>query len=121
MFHFIRYLQKKIKFANEEFSNFQYSELNESTERDRTRPIRSYLERKKNISSRTIPFRNRTPRSPLDLFWTNSIHTVGWSDEVHRLLLTSVNRGERKADTGILLEFLEADPAPARGNISLPS
>lgn len=67
MFHFIRYLQKKIKFANEEFSNFQYSELNESTERDRTRPIRSYLERKKNTSSRTIPSRNRTPRSPLDL------------------------------------------------------
>lgn len=120
MFHFIRYLQKKIKFANEEFSNFQYSELNESTERDKIRPIRSYLERKKKhlLSHDSFPKSDSPfPSGP----WTNSIHTVGWSDEVHRLLLTSVNRGERKADTGILLEFLEADPAPARGNISLPS
>lgn len=109
--------EKEIKFANEEFSDFQY-------QFNATSPIRSYSgSNRKKTPPRTIPFEIGPLRSlsvPLRIFVANSIHTGGATWPIVYYWPPSTG-GEKKADTRILLEFLEADPAPARGNIfSLP-
>lgn len=108
--------KKKKKKLNSRTKNSQISNTS-STQPAQSDPIPGRIE-KKHLLARFLSKSDHSDLSPF--FVANSIHTGGATWPIVYYWPPSTG-GEKKADTGILLEFLEADPAPARGNIfSLP-